>query len=116
MRAPRRWRRGRAGLFLNGEVQAAKGQDGAIDSYLKVAAFYPTSPDAAEGLWKGGQLLEKQAATLTETPSKPGAPTKSAQLARARKAYEDLTTKYADSKWTAQAKARLAALPPAAAK
>ncbi len=99
------------GLFLNGEVQAAKGQDGAIDAYLKVAAFYPTSPDAAEGLWKGGQLLEKQAATLTETPSKPGAPTKSAQLARARKAYEDLTTKYADSKWTAQAKARLAALP-----
>ena len=99
-------------LFLNGEVQAAKGQDGAIDAYLKVAAFYPASPDAPAGLWKGGQLLEKQAATLGDTPISPGAPTRSAQLGRARKAYEDLTARYADSKWTGQARARLAALPP----
>ncbi len=99
------------GLFLNGEVQERKGSVEAIDAYLKVAAFYPTSPDAPEGLWKGAQLLEKQAETLGETPAKPGEPTKSGQLARARKAYNDLATKYADSKWTAQAKARLAALP-----
>lgn len=101
------------GLFLDGEIQAGKGNVEAIDAYLKVAAFYPTAPDAPEGLWKGAQLLEKQAGTLGETPTKPGGPTKSGQLARARKAYNDLTTKYADSKWTAQAKARLAALPAA---
>ncbi len=101
------------GLFLNGEIQAAKGNVEAIDSYLKVAAFYPTAPDAPEGLWKGAQLLEKQADTLTDTPAKPGAPTKTGQLARARKAYTDLATKYPDSKWTSQAKARLAALPAA---
>ena len=99
------------GLFLDGEIQAAKGNIEAIDAYLKVAAFYPTSPDAPEGLWKGGQLLEKQAGTLSDAPSKPGGPTKAGQLARARKAYNDLVTKYADSKWTPQAKARLAALP-----
>ena len=99
------------GLFLNGEIQAAKGNVEAIDAYLKVAAFYPTSPDAPEGLWKGGQLLEKQAETLGDAPSKPGGPTKTGQLGRARKAYSDLVTKYADSKWTPQAKARLAALP-----
>ena len=99
------------GLFLNGEIQAAKGSVEAIDSYLKVAAFYPTAPDAPEGLSKGAGLLEKQAATLPDTPAKPGAPTKPGQLARARKAYNDLVMKYPDSKWTAQAKARLAALP-----
>lgn len=99
------------GLFLNGEIQAGKGSIEAIDSYLKLAAFYPTAADAPEGLWKGAQLLEKQAATLGDTPAKPGGPTKTSQLARARKAYNDLATKYADSKWTEQAKARLAALP-----
>ena len=99
------------GLFLNGEIQAAKGNVEAIDAYLKVAAFYPTAADAPEGLWKGAQLLEKQAETLSETPAKPGAPTKSGQIARARKAYNDLVAKYADSKWAAQARARLAALP-----
>ncbi len=99
------------GLFLNGEIQAKKGNFEAADAYLKVAAFYPTSPDAPEGLWKGGQMLEQQAATLGDTPAKPGAPTKAGQLARARKAYEDLVSKYAGSKWTDQAKARVAALP-----
>lgn len=98
-------------LFLNGEVQAARGDDGAIDAYLKVAAFYPNSSDAPEGLWKGAQMLEKQAAKLSDTPAKPGGPTKATQLARARKAYEDLTARYGDSKWSGPAKARLAALP-----
>ena len=99
------------GLFLVGEIQAKKGSFEAADAYLKVAAFYPTAPDAAEGLWKGGQMLEQQAATLTDAPAKPGAPTKPGQLARARKAYEELVAKYPDSKWTPQAKPRLAALP-----
>jgi TolA-binding protein len=102
-------------LFLNGKIQQAKGSDGAIDAYLKVAAFYPASPDAAEGLWLGGQALEKQAATLSETPAKPGGPTKSSQLARARKAYEDLIAHYGSSKWVDQAKQRIAALPAAKA-
>ncbi len=98
-------------LFLNGKVQQAKGSDGAIDAYLKVAAFYPSSPDAAEGLWLGGQALEKQAPGLSDTPAKPGGPTKSGQLARARKAYQDLVTHYGASKWVDQARQRLAALP-----
>lgn len=101
------------GLFLNGEVQAKKGSFEAADAYLKVAAFYPTSPWAAEGLWKGGQMLEQQAATLGDTPAKPGAPTKPGQLARARKAYAELVAKYPDSKWTTEAKTRVAALPEA---
>jgi outer membrane protein assembly factor BamD (BamD/ComL family) len=98
-------------LFLNGKIQQAKGQDGAIDAYLKVAAFYPTAPDAAEGLWLGGQALEKQAAALGETPAKLGGPTKSGQLARARRAYQDLVAHYGSSKWVEQAKQRLAAMP-----
>ena len=104
-------------MFLVGGIQEGKGQDGAIDSYLKVAVFYPTSPEAPEGLWKGAQLLEKQAASLGATPAKPGGPTKAGQLDRARKAYQDLVAKYPNSTDAAQAKARVAALPaPAAAK
>ena len=55
--------------------------------------------------------LEQQADLLGDTPKNPGGPTRASQLARARKAYEDLVSKYADSKWTEQAKARIAALP-----
>ena len=98
-------------LFLNGVVQESKGEIGALDAYLKVAAFFATAPDAPEGLWKGGQLLEKQAATL------PDPNTKTTQLARARKAYDDLVKRYPASQFVAQAKDRLAALPaPAPAK
>ena len=104
-------------MFLVGGIQEGKGQDGAIDSYLKVAVFYPTSPEAPEGLWKGAQLLEKQAAGLGATPARPGGPTKAGQLDRARKAYQDLVAKYPDSTYAAQARARVAALPaPVAAK
>lgn len=99
------------GLFLNGEIQAKKGSFEAADAYLKVAAFYPAAPEAAEGLWKGGQMLEQQAAALGDTPAKPGGPTRATQLARARKAYGDLVAKYADSRWVEPAKARVAALP-----
>ncbi len=98
-------------MFLVGKIQEDRKDDGAIDSYLKLAVFYPASAEAAEGLWKGGQLLEKQAAGLTETPAKPGGPTKSGQLARARKAYQDLLAKYPAAEWAASAKARVAALP-----
>ena len=92
-------------LFLNGVVQEGKGEVGALDAYLKVAAFFATAPDAPEGLWKGGQLLEKQAATL------PDPNTKTTQLARARKAYDDLVKRYPTSQFVAQARDRLAALP-----
>lgn len=92
-------------LFLNGVVQEAKGEVGALDAYLKVAAFYATAPDAPEGLWRGGQLLEKQATTLPDPVAK------ATQLARARRAYDDLVKRYASSRWTAQARERLAALP-----
>lgn len=98
-------------VFLSGEVMAKRGSIEAADAYLKVAAFYPNAPEAAEGLWKGGQALEQQADLLGDTPKNPGGPTRTSQLARARKAYGDLMSKYADSKWVEQAKARLAALP-----
>ena len=99
------------GLFLVGESLAKKGSFEAADAYLKVAAFYPTAPDAAAGLWQGGQMLERQAATLGETPAKPGGPTKAGQLTRARQAYAELSAKYPDSKWSPQAKERVASLP-----
>ncbi len=103
------------GMLLFARVQASKDQlPTAIDTYLKLAAFYPTTPEAPEGLWQGGQLLEKQAATLGDVPVSPTNPaTKSTQLARARKAYQDLVTRYPEAKWVEQAKARLAALPAA---
>ena len=94
-------------------VGGARGEVGALDSYLKVASFYATSPDAPEGLWKGGQLLERQAGTLAD-PN-----TRATQLARARRAYDDLVKRYPNAPWAAQAKERLTALPaptPAAAR
>ena len=98
-------------LFLNGVGQEGMGEVGALDAYLKVAAFFATAPDAPEGLWKGGQLLEKQAATLPDPNAK------TTQIARARKAYDDLVKRYPASQFVTQAKDRLAALPaPAPAK
>jgi TolA-binding protein len=102
------------GMMLNAKIQQDKGDIGALDTYLKIAAFFPSSPQAPEGLWTGAQLLEKQAATLSDVPAKPGAPTKGVQIAKARKAYETLASKYPDSQWAAQAKQRLSSLPGAA--
>ena len=102
------------GMLLFAKVQNSKGQlPTAIDTYLKLSAFYPTTAEAPESLWEGGQLLEKQAATLGDTPTATNPATKATQLARARKAYQDLAAKYPDAKWVSQAKARLAALPAA---
>lgn len=102
------------GMLLFARVQNGKGQlPTSIDSYLKLAAFYPTTAEAPEGLWEGAQLLEKQAATLGDAPTPTNPATKATQTARARKAYQDLVTKYPDTKWVGQAKARLTALPPA---
>lgn len=66
-------------MLLGGKIQQAKAEafkaqgniveyrrslEAAIDYYLKIAAFYEGVPSAAaEGLWRGGQLLETQAGT-----------------------------------------------------
>ena len=92
-------------MLLGGDIQIEKNNlESAIDYYIKIATFYEGVPAAAaEGLWKGGQLLEKQAIGLTETSK----PTKAAQMAKAIKAYKDLVQKYPSSPFTEQAKARL---------
>ncbi len=95
------------GMMLLAKIQQAKGQIGALDTYLKLQAFYPASSQAAEALWLGAQLLEKQAAGLPDTASAPNAPTKASQTKRAREAYNTIVTKYPDSPFAAQAKAKL---------
>ncbi len=52
----------------------------AIDNYVKVSVYYPAvSKVAAEGLWRGGQLLEKQASGEIPMPTPaPKAPPKPA--------------------------------------
>ncbi len=109
--------RARAMLLL-GKIQEAKGDfASAADQYIKIAVFFEALDELApEGLWRGAQVLEKQAATLSdEADPKKGrnAPTRSGQLKKAAKAYNDLATKYADSPHAKDAKARAAALAPA---
>jgi TolA-binding protein len=95
-------------FLLIGQIQEAKGNiDAAIDSYLKTAAFYESVEDAAaEGLWRGGQMLEKQAAMLNEQ----SVPKKSEQIRKAVSAYKDIVTKYPDSPFIPKAQDRLNAL------
>lgn len=95
-------------FLLVGDIQAARNNiDAAIDSYLKTAAYYGGVADAAaEGLWKGGQLLENQAAMLTEQST----PKKSDQIQKAINAYKDIVNKYPNSKYLQQAQDRLNAL------
>jgi TolA-binding protein len=95
-------------FLLIGQIQEAKENiDAAIDSYLKTAAFYEGVADAAsEGLWRGGQMLEKQASTLSEQST----PKKSEQLAKAISAYKDIVTKYPDSQFMQKAQDRLNAM------
>ncbi|MGB8355269.1 MAG: tetratricopeptide repeat protein [Chthoniobacteraceae bacterium] len=98
-------------MLLGGQIQEDKHDiEAAIDYYIKVASYYESvAPAASEGLWRGGQLLEQQAAKLPDT----GAVTKSGQLAKAVKAYNDIITKYPTSPYVDKAKQRLAALKPA---
>jgi TolA-binding protein len=95
-------------FLLIGDIQAAKGNiDAAIDSYLKEAFFYGGVPDAAaEGLWKGGQSLEKQAATLSEQTT----PKRSEQIGKAVSAYQEIISKYPNSQFVQQAQGRVSAL------
>lgn len=95
-------------FLLIGDIQDAKGNiDAAIDAYLKTAAYYGGVADAAaEGLWKGGQMLERQAAMLNEQST----PKKSEQIGKAVSAYKDIVTKYPNSQFVQQAQDRLNAL------
>jgi TolA-binding protein len=95
-------------FLLIGQIQEGKGNiDAAIDSYLKTAAFYAGVADAApEGLWRGGQMLEKQAETLSEQST----PKKSVQIGKAVTAYKNIVSKYPDSPFVPQAQDRLKAL------
>ena len=95
-------------FLLIGDIQAQKGNiDAAIDSYLKTAAFYGGVADAAaEGLWKGGQMLEKQADGLTEQST----PKKSDQTAKAVTSYKSIVSQYPDSQFVQKAEDRLKAL------
>jgi len=101
-------------MLLGGRIQEDKKDiEAAIDYYIKVASYYESvAPAASEGLWRGGQLLELQAAKLTDT----GTVTKSGQLAKAVKAYNDIITKYPTSRYVDEARQRLAVLKPAGSK
>ncbi|GAB4171114.1 MAG: hypothetical protein Fur0032_10200 [Terrimicrobiaceae bacterium] len=80
--------------------------DSAIDNFIKIPQFYGGVPQAAaEGLWEGASLLEKQAGGSTD------AAFKKQQLGRARLFYTQLVEQYPDSPFTAKAKERLSALP-----
>lgn len=102
-------------MLLHAKIQEEKNELApAIDQNLKIALFYDSVPAvAAEGLWRGGQLLEKQAATLPQTSQNPKEVTKPGQLRKALKAYKDLVAKYPTSPHASEAKARIAALEPA---
>jgi len=50
-------------MLLLGKIHEANGRfELAIDNFIKISVFYGAVPKvAAEGLWRGGQLLERQA-------------------------------------------------------
>ena len=104
-------------MLLLAKIQEDKGEIlPAIDQYLKIAMFFDSVGSAAsEGLWRGAQLLEKQAAGLPETSSDPKkpTPTKGGQLKKALKAYKDILLKYPNTEHVEGAKGRIAALEPA---
>ncbi|MCX6967242.1 MAG: tetratricopeptide repeat protein [Verrucomicrobia bacterium] len=99
-------------MLLYAKIQEAKGETlPAIDQYLKIALFYDSVPTAAaEALWCGGQLLEKQASALPASSQNPKEVTRATQLKKAVKAYADLITKYPTSPHIKEARARHAAL------
>lgn len=102
-------------MLLLAQIQEGKNDKNdmaaAIDGYLRIALYHENIAAAAsEGLWRGGQLLEKQAAGLPEKSTNPKDATKPGQLRKALKAYQDLVAKYPDSAHVSEAKARIAAL------
>ena len=87
----------------------------AMDEYIKIADYYSAiRPVAAEALWRGGQLLEKHAVQLPPPDPKIKNPlTKTGQLRKALRAYQDLVAKYPEQEqFVNEAKARIAELEP----
>ena len=79
--------------------------ESAIDYYLKIADYFDGVPKpAAEGLWKGAQLLEQQSGAATD------AKFKAEQLAKAKAAYQQLLKNYPNSEFAPKAQERLTAL------
>lgn len=100
-------------MLLIADIFDKKGDiEAAINNYIKIPMFYGATNAAPEGLWKGAQLLEKQATTLGDKadPKNPKAPTKPGQIAKAVKAYNDLVSNYPNSPFAAKAQERLNAL------
>jgi TolA-binding protein len=95
-------------MLLLGKIQEIQNQiDPAIDQFIKISVFYKAVPAAAaEGLWRGGQLLEKQSAGITDAAKK------KAQFEKAVKAYRDLVQAYPDSPFAEQAQKRLQEIQP----
>jgi TolA-binding protein len=60
-------------MLLLGKIHQANGRnENAIDNFMKIAAYYGAVADAAaEGLWLGAQLLEKQAKGEIPMPTPP---------------------------------------------
>ncbi|MEO6053649.1 MAG: tetratricopeptide repeat protein [Chthoniobacterales bacterium] len=80
----------------------------AIDNFLKIQDMYEKSSVAAStGLWEGSQLLEQQAATLTDPKVKDF---QTRQLNQAKANYQSLIAKYPNSPYVEKAKERLAAM------
>jgi tetratricopeptide (TPR) repeat protein len=79
----------------------------AIDYFLKVQQLYSGVPAvASRGLWEGAQLLERQAAGITD-PVK-----KKRQTDIAIRSYSDLIREFPNSEFAPKAQERLAALQP----
>ena len=77
----------------------------AIDNFIKIPQFYSGVPKAAaEGLWMGSQLLERQAGAASDPKFK------TQQLNRARTFYKQLVEEFPNSEWASQARERLNAL------
>ncbi|MEO8206314.1 MAG: tetratricopeptide repeat protein [Chthoniobacterales bacterium] len=80
----------------------------AIDNFTKIAQFYSGVPVAAStGLWEAAQLLEQQAATLTDPKVKDF---QARQLKQAKDDYQRIVTEFPNSPFVEKAKERLAAL------
>ncbi len=60
-------------MLLLGIIHEEAGRfDAAIDNYIKIGTFYQGVPEAAsEGLWRGAQLLERQARGELPMPTPP---------------------------------------------
>jgi len=93
-------------MLMAGHIYKNKNQpENAIDSFIKIAAFYEGVPTpAAEGLWEGAQLIEQLAAGISDPKKKDD---KATQLGKARKAYEELIRLYPTSPNITAARQRL---------